>query len=198
MVSAVQSRGDSSPILLSQSKIPTWEVETATMRGTLLVELFNYKCPPDQVEQTISLAERAKRWQDLPKEQAICVLKCLAVALIVGLYVLNALMLNFHWALILGLGLPYTFAWHHILFSGEGSITTEVFSVKPDWETLDKERQELFQSYNGQMLNHIALLTSKIEEEERSPTPHSEDKLGRLITARDALQRLWNWVEKGQ
>lgn len=167
MATAVQSRGEQpSSVVLSQSTVPTCEVDASRLRGILLVDLFNYKYPPKEVEQTISLAERAKKWQDLPKEQAIWVLKCIATALMVSLHVFNAIFLNFHWALTFTIGVLGGFAWHHILFAeGDDTITSEVFSITPDWEALDKERQELFQSYNYQMQNHIALLTHKIETE---------------------------------
>lgn len=196
MASTVQSRGDSSPILLSQSQVPTWEVETPTLRGIFVVELFNYNPPPPKVEETIQLALKAKSWQDLTKTKAIFFLKWIAIAILVTLTVLNAIFINFHWAAAAGLAILGGFAWHHILFGEDDTLL--LFSIRPDWEELDRERLDLYYSYNSQMQNHIALLTAKIEQEERIPTPHREDRLGRLITGRDTLQRLWNWVEKGQ
>lgn len=134
--------------------------------------------------------------QDLTKEKSIWVLKCLTTALLTTACVL-IIIFGPHWTYSVPFGI-YAVLSYLLFFNDEENITSEVFFIKPNWEELANEKRELFTSYNPQMQNHLALLTYKIEQQERTPAQDNEERLKNLRTARDMLQKLWNWVEKGE
>lgn len=202
MATAIGSNStNSTPSLLTKANVPSWETSPVVLRLILKNVLFDFKPLPEKLEQSINLAERAKKWQDLPKEKTIYVLKCIATALLTVYFVGTAIFLFQYSAFSLLFCLPALIPPAVLFDDSPNVIHSDVFYIRPDWESLDRERRTLLQTYGSQMRHHISVLTTKIQEVDQlyfAPEHAAvlrEARLKDLKLARDVLQNVWNWIE---